>query len=362
MIWLFLVSVAAMAFVLMTGGRQDSLAPDPLDHYKAQLGEIAEDEARGIIDPESAKAARLEVERRILKVAKGTKVQAVVDGDKRLSWLLAGLMVLAAIGLYAFMGRPDLPAKPGAVITGRDMPVQEGGPTYGEAISKVQAHLRDNPEDLQGLEVLAKSARAVRDFSVAANAFAELARLQPDDLSWRVQQFEAMMSMASGQITPAARLVLGQVLGKAPGHPAGQYYAGLARLQDGDTEGAKAIWLALADRSAPNAPWMSVLNNQLARLGVRPPALSDDQMAAVNDMSEEDRSAFIASMMERLANRLAMAPDDPEGWIMLARSHLSLGNREEAIGALERGIALVSEENIAPLQAFLDNLNTNPDL
>lgn len=364
MIWVLLGLAAVAVVSVLVISRRETVAADPLDHYRAQLDEITEDEARGIIDAPSAKAARLEVERRILKVAgtSGTRREKEA-GDRRLPFVLATLVLAGSAALYAVMGSPHLEAQPGVIVAGRDRLVDEGGTTtYGEAIAAVQAHLKENPDDIQGLEILAKSARAVRDYSVSANAFARLVQLQPHEAAWRIQQFEAMMAMAGGQITPAAKMVLGSLLEAAPDHPAGQYYLGLTRLQAGDRDGAKAVWQALADRSAADAPWMPTLNDQLSKLGVRPPKLSQDQMAAVADMSEEDRRAFIASMMDRLANRLENAPDDPEGWVMLARSHLAMGDRETAISVLERGLAMVSEGNRAPIKALLDNLRANPDL
>ena len=115
----------------------------------------------------------------------------------------------------------------------------------------------------------------------------------------------------------------------------------------------------------PDAPWMPSLRERLAGLGVgagRAPQISQDDMAAVNAMSQEDRAAFIDSMIARLAERLESAPDDADGWLMLARSQLSLGRRDAAIAALERGISVVGEQKRSRLQAFLDNVIANPDL
>jgi len=362
MIWFLLALTALMVALVLVMGRGRGETVDPLDHYRAQLDEITEDEERGVVDAESARAAKLEVERRILKVAKQKTGVSANAGDKRLPLVLAAVTLVAAFALYGFMGRPTLPAKPGTVVSGLDQRVEEGGPTFGEAIKTIQKHLEGNPADTKAWEVLAKTARSVRDFSTAANAFGQLADLDPMKAQWRAQQLEAMIAMSGGQISPAARLVLGQLIEDFPDHAAGQYYLGLARLQAGDETGAKATWTALADRSAPDAPWMPLLNRQLSSLGVNPPKLTDEQMASVQGMSEEQRQAFIASMMERLEARLESAPDDAEGWMMLARSHLTMGNKQAAIDALNRGLTHVSGEKAAALKAFLDNLRSDPNL
>jgi cytochrome c-type biogenesis protein CcmH len=361
MIWFLCALVVLAAALLLFLRRGNAETFDSLSHYRAQLDEIAEDEARGMIDADAARAARLEVERRILKITDASG-QAAAGGDRGQTAILAALLVAASFALYAFMGSPGVPAQPGVVATGRDALIQEGGPTFGEAIRSVRRHLADNPSDKEGWQVLATSARSVQDYSLAANAYKALAALEPENPGWRLQEFEAMRAMGGGQISPAARLVLADFMEANPGHPAGQFYLGLARLQGGDEAGAKAVWKALAARSAPDAPWMPRLRAQLKSLGAGLPAVSQDQMDAVAAMSGEEQQAFIRSMMDRLAARLENEPDDPEGWMMLARSHLTVGDREAAMAALERGLDLVSDEGKPPLRTLLDNLRNNPDL
>lgn len=362
MIWLYLALAVLIPLLLLFRSRQEAEAFDPLAHYRAQLAEVEEDESRGIIDAESARAARLEVERRILRVADGRSASTVGGGDRRAVMLVAAVLVVGSFAFYLLLGRPDLPASPGIVATVLDQPVQEGGPTYREAIAKVKDHLASNPDDIEGWQVLASSSRSARDFSTAANAFEKLAELEPENTGHRLQQFQAMLMMSGGQISPAARLVLVNFMRAEPDHPAGQYFAGLLMLQNGNEDGAKATWLALAARSNANAPWMPRLRAQLDSLGAGLPEVSQDQMDAVAAMAPEERAAFIRSMMDRLTARLEASPDDPQGWLMLARSHLSMGDRNAAIVSLERGVDLVSEPGKAPLKALLDNLRNDPDL
>jgi cytochrome c-type biogenesis protein CcmH len=58
-------------------------------------------------------------------------------------------------------------------------------------------------------------------------------------------------------------------------------------------------------------------------------------------MTEEDRSAFIRSMVERLASRLEDEPDDLEGWMRLANAYTVLGERDNAVSAYEKASALL---------------------
>ena len=72
----------------------------------------------------------------------------------------------------------------------------------------------------------------------------------------------------------------------------------------------------------------------LARVsGPAAPALSSDVMAGAKDMSEDQRSTMVRSMVDRLATRLKKNGDDVEGWVRLVQAYLVLGERDKAANA-----------------------------
>lgn len=56
------------------------------------------------------------------------------------------------------------------------------------------------------------------------------------------------------------------------------------------------------------------------------------------DATDNDRT--MVSLTQALEARLQQQPDDPRGWILLARSYMTMGNDAKAIGAFERALAL----------------------
>ncbi|NJO38155.1 MAG: c-type cytochrome biogenesis protein CcmI [Rhizobiales bacterium] len=85
--------------------------------YRDQLAELERDHERGLIDAEATRAARLEIERRILAIAgdagsSGSAAQGQPSaGGSGGRWLAAGLVVvvpLAAGLLYVQLGEPEL--------------------------------------------------------------------------------------------------------------------------------------------------------------------------------------------------------------------------------------------------------------
>ena len=67
---------------------------------------------------------------------------------------------------------------------------------------------------------------------------------------------------------------------------------------------------------------------------------SAEDVAAAEEMSAEDRAAFIQSMVQRLADRLKDEPDDLDGWLQLGRAYSVLGNVEGAKDAYKNAAAL----------------------
>jgi len=364
MIWaLLFLAVIPVLLLIFAGGTEDESEADPVAHYKRQLAELEDDLKSRLLTKDAVANARLEIERRILRLA---DYQENKETGKRSSFAMpaavCSVLIAGSIFIYNQVGSPGVQSQPGQAASLLQAPITDDGPSYGETIDQLQAHLANNPDDQNQWKLLGEVANTARSFSVAANAYGVLVRLDPEDNNWRVRQLEAYIMMANGQITPAANMLVQALLAVEPEHPAGHYYLGLARLQLGDRDAAKAIWTALADRSPVDAPWMPTVQQRLAEVGVAPPTLTKDQIDSVAEMSAEQQDAFVRSMIARLAERLESAPDDIEGWVMLARSQAALGEQNAAIATLTRALDLVEPDKRPQLQAFLDNLTKDLNL
>ncbi|MGA3311110.1 MAG: hypothetical protein ABSD08_21240, partial [Xanthobacteraceae bacterium] len=58
------------------------------------------------------------------------------------------------------------------------------------------------------------------------------------------------------------------------------------------------------------------------------------QMPAAGAPPDHQQGATIQSMVERLAERLKISGSDPQGWLMLARSYMTLGEKDKATAAI----------------------------
>lgn len=151
---------------------------------------------------------------------------------------------------------------------------------------------------------------------------------------------ELLVQAAQGAVTPAARKAFQAVLAADPRNPRARFYLALARAQSGDLDGAIQDWSELALGASADAPWLPLVQRQIAltreaqagRTGGSAPA-SPTSPDAIASLAPADRQAAIRGMVDGLAARLQQDPSDIEGWLRLGRSRLVLGEREAGIAA-----------------------------
>jgi len=324
--------------------RVESRAAHDLAIYKDQLAELKREAMSGTIGAEAAKAARIEIERRILAAgADGTLAQIAEIKPRR--WLPAiigiGLPILA-LGLYVEIGNPQMPAQPLA-SRAKPTPVMTGDTEnrVRAALESLRRRLEADPKDVSALLSLGRLQLGIGRVGEAVTALREAERLAPDNVDVLVALAEALTFEAQGSVTPAARALFERALTKDPKLAGARYYVGLAELQAGDAKAALTRWLDLEAESPADAPWLATLAAEIERVSkqagidprtIRPdrkaprsadPAMPQpgaDDVARMEKLSPQEREAAIKSMVDRLADRLKDAPDDLDGWRRLARA------------------------------------------
>ena len=366
MIWLgfTLLALLALAFLLWPLLRTRRQAAGRRAHdiavYKAQLTEIGEELARGTLSEAEAHAARLEIQRRLLRA------DAAIDGSGPASahrgvigGALAVLLLVPVLGggLYIALGRPD--AAQVDLVQAQERAAQEAQlrAETERLIAQLRERLAADPSRVDGWLLLGRSLLAIDRPAEAIPALDRAVALQPDDAEGYVLRAEALTLAADGAVTQAAQRDFRAVLERDPQHPGARYYLGLARLQEGDTRGAYDDWYALAADSPADAPWLDLVQGRLRELAPRlgialaqavpeakpaAPAQSGpsrEQVEAAQQMSAEERNAMVRSMVDRLAERLKENPQDAEGWLRRARAREVLGEAEAAREALRQAVA-----------------------
>ena len=344
---LTLVAAVVLAAPLFDTRKFKSEDAFALEVYRDQLAELTRDEQRGLLTPEQARAAQIEIERRILALDEGKKFQPARPPSHRLTLAMAVILPLAGFGLYLMLGSPQLPSQ-----SATERLAQERQRTSPE-IQALEAKVEQSPSDAQGWIDLGRAYADAERAKDAADSLAKamaLGRKEPDLLR---QYAHAAILAEGGRVGMEAQRALQRALAAEPGDPTARFFLALAKAQNQDIEGALTDWLALEQQLPPEAPLRGLVAENIERaarqLGKDPaklpgrvarggggspsPGPGADDMAAAAQMSPEERRAFIESMVERLAARMNDNPDDLEGWIRLANAYGVLEKREQARAA-----------------------------
>jgi cytochrome c-type biogenesis protein CcmH len=346
LVWvIFAVLTAAVVWALtrpLTAPTAEAESePAGLEVYKAQLREIEADRGRGLIGEAEADAARVEVSRRLLAEADRADQKrpagAPVGSRAVLTAIAAGLP-LAAAAIYLLVGSPSLPSEPHAARLAQR---PEQAP-LADLVARVEARLREHPEDGRGWDVIAPVYLRQERYGDAVNAYARALRLLGETPKRLAGFAEASVLASNGVVTEEARAAYEKIVRLDPARPEPRFWLALAKEQDGELAKAAEDYEALLASAPAAAPWRAAVEERLrivtARLaggdkaGPRGPTAAD--VAAASKLSAEDQSRMIAQMVDGLAQRLKANGRDVEGWQRLLRAYTVLGDKAKASAAL----------------------------
>lgn len=367
-LWLILAAITAVALILIVRpllrSQRDGASRAALETaiYRDRLAEVKRELERGLLSAAEAEAAEAEISRRMLGVAEAKSAAAEELAGQRSRWVAAALVTailpLGAVVLYLAVGAPDEPGHPlAARQTEGDLAAEHAGVDMDQAMERLAERLEQEPDNLEGWILLARSYMAAGRYKDAIEPFHRALELSPDrDPDLLGAYGETLVAAAGGIVTPEARGVFEEVSGLQPDNPGPKFYLGLARAQAGDGRGALEIWLAIEAETPPGTPWLSALREQIERIadefGIdlasiapsRPapatsPGPSAEDVAAAQSMSEGEQDEMIRSMVARLAERLEEEPEDVEGWLRLAQAYRVLGETDKAVRSVQRAAA-----------------------
>ncbi|RIA54967.1 c-type cytochrome biogenesis protein CcmI [Dichotomicrobium thermohalophilum] len=318
-------------------GQQTLAAASDAEIYKAQLAEIEDERARGILTESEAEAARIEVSRRLLRSAeKGEKSGAASPTAKENDGalvLVSVLVPLLALGGYLIFGSPSLPQQPYAARFDQSPEAQR----VAELVGRVEERLRERPNDGEGWDVIAPVYLRQQKYHDAVFAFQQALRLNGENAARLEGLGEAMVLRDNGQVSQTARMAFERALVRNPGSLKAQFWLAVSDEQNGDLEQAAKAYRKILDASPEGAPWRAMVGTRLAVVqqrmdptGGRAPALSPEMRRSAENMSREERAQMIENMVAGLAERLEADGSDLEGWLRLMRAYKVLGKSGEA--------------------------------
>ena len=361
MLWIvFALMTAAAIFAVLwplSRGKDPQGEGSETVVYRDQLAEVERDVSAGLINPPEAAAARVEISRRLLAAADNRREAVSSSVRLRRAAALVALigLPLVALGFYYPLGSPGLPDFP---LAQRER-APDGTQSLENLVAQVEQHLANQPTDGRGWSVLAPVLARLGRLDDAIRAFRNAITYNGENSERRADLGEALVAAAGGVVSAEAKSEFERAIALNADDVKASYYLGLAAEQDGRSADAANIWRAMLAKAPADAPWRSLVQAALVRVGGSPaPALSEETMAAAKGMSDTDRSAMIRSMVDRLAARLKQNGEDVEGWLRLVKAYMVMGDPDKAKGAsMDARRAVASDpERLRQLNEGLKNL------
>lgn len=198
------------------------------------------------------------------------------------------VLVLACGLLYQVVGTPAALA-PKAT----EMPA-----TMDEAIARLETELRRDPNQVEGLRLLARAYLQQGQPQQARERFAQAARLAPDDADIQVEAAESRALADPGrQLDAQAVALLERALAIEPMHQRGRWFLGIAQRQQGRAADAARTWEPLlgvvaASTAAALRPQIDAARAQAGLPPLPAPAPPDTPEAIAQSGGTPSRNAI----------------------------------------------------------------------
>jgi len=208
--------------------------------------------------------------------ATAVAVPLLRDRNSRIVGAIAAVLVVAAAaGLYPLWSNWNWRAPAAAPAAPR--------PDILAMVAKLEQHMRDQPDDMQGWLMLGRSYIALNRSQDAVSAYDHAHRLGKN-ADAALGLGEALSMRAGGDITPDAAQLFEEALTLAPDNPKALLYGGFAAAIRGDKILARSRWQALKDLHPP-PQIVQMLDARIAELGLGGGAAGDAQAAPAGTSS-----------------------------------------------------------------------------
>ena len=338
-IWLFALILTAIACATLyyagagrTVNAGTSVADATQEHFRAQLRAIDTDAVAGRLGAAEATAAKGELAREVLKL-KAQAPETATPGSTALVWGAVALVAVLAVGTYAYLGRPDLPAQP---LASRTTEAAAASIDLDSAIKTIETRLADNPNDLKGWQVIAPAYMQFGRYTDAVNALRKVNTLMTPTADSETDLGEALMMANGGSVAGEPLDLFRKAAAIDPTHIRSRFYIAGEETRTGDYSGAIRDWNALLATAKGDEPWVVTARNGLAfaQSGGKGPAASSAPDDALNATTPPDTTQ-IAAMVDGLAARLKAQGGTIEEWTQLVRSRLVQGRTSDAQAAYD---------------------------
>ena len=239
---------------------------------REQLAELDADLTNGKLDKAQYDAARKDIERELLYDL-GTTGNEPADKPVRsgrwLTLLIIPAIPLCAVLLYQLMGSAELIDQIQQARISQTQPAQQPSQPPGsieDMVAKLAERLQQQPDDLKGWVMLARSYAIMKRYSESEAAYATALRLGGENADLLTDYADAMVMADGGAFNDESAALLTRALELEPDNLKGLWLAGHWKNQSGAYQEAIDYWQRAAAKLPPDSKDVTVITSQISEL------------------------------------------------------------------------------------------------
>lgn len=224
--------------------------------YKDQLVELEADLKVGNITQDQFDLAHADLERSLLQDVgdddeASAKPTGMISGNKAAIVVGFAIPVMAVL-MYANLGSLERGLNPNEQRAGMTTEGHEGN--LEEQIRKLQDHLQENPNDLEGWTMIARSYYFLKQYQAASDAFAKAVSMTKQQNPFLLADYADALAMANGRnMAGKPYELIKKALEVDPNHQKSLWLAATATYQAKDYKTTLDYWLTLRSQFPENS-------------------------------------------------------------------------------------------------------------
>jgi len=238
---------------------------------KSQLAELDTDLHAGKLDQSQYAAACTDLEQELLyDLASTGHAQREPRSGRWATLLIVPALPLCAVLLYQQLGSVELIDKLQQARSSQSQPAQsqlaQQADSIDEMVAKLAARLQQQPDDLKGWVMLARTYSILKRYSEAEVAYENVLRLGGENAGLLTDYADATVMANGGTFTDESGALLIRALQLDPDNVKGLWLAGHWKNQSGEQAEALRYWQQAAAKLPPGSEDAAVIAQQISRV------------------------------------------------------------------------------------------------
>lgn len=263
---LIIVTVAILLPSLWHGKRRQqqdhSRKAENLAIFRDQLAELEREKAEGTLLEADFQQARTELQRRLLEDVDSNEALLPTSGKSRPTALaLLLILPLAAVLSYGVLGNPRA-LDPANTTAQKQMTAED----ISAMVNRLAEKMKNNPDDLNGWLMLARSYKMMGRYADAVDAYAKAEPMVNKDPELLASYAETIAMAAGKGLAGKPRELINKALTLDPKHGHSLFLAGAAAMEAGEGTAGIAYWEALLPQVEAGSELDQMLRSGIAEM------------------------------------------------------------------------------------------------